>query len=724
MGSAVMARARRPPGPGPGSGAPIEFRLLGSLEVRRGETLLHVGGPKQRTVLAILLLHANQVVPTERLADQLWRGEPPLSAIVTLQGHISALRRALAAGGDDAGLVVTRPPGYAIEIAPAQLDVMCFEAQVARGEQALAAGDWAGAGSAFRAALELWRGPALADFAYEDFAHAAAARLEEARLRAFEHRVEADLALGRHAEVVGELESVVAAHPLREGLWGQLMTALYRCGRQGEALRAYQRVRQALSEELGIDPSPALQRLEGSILRQDRALDQRPQRPVPTPIAGSLVPGAPLFVGRRSELAVLESELARATAGGARCVLLTGEPGVGKTRLAGELAARHAADIVSLSGRGYHLGLTASFSVWAEALERHLRRLPAEAVVEVCGGFLDDLATLLRTVAAVRGSVPETAPPSFRVLQGLALLLANLAETKPVVIALDDIHLADASSWDELQYLMGNVPDARLLVVAAARPAELAEQPLAVQVLQSLEQEGFLTRLEVGGLEADTVGALAEAVLGRPAPQALSDWLVDRSEGNTLFALGLLRALIQEGADLAAPALTHLPESLAERVAARLTGLDQPTLAVLEMLAALGRPVDVATLAAVTRTPGDTLADALAQLARARLVIEDEREHDVNYEITHPLIQEAIYEGISAGRRRAAHRRIGRALLATGRLGEAAAHFARSAQVGDDEAIAALAEAAGGEQSPSDAAVGGAPAAGGEIGRASCRERV
>jgi DNA-binding SARP family transcriptional activator len=714
----MMARPRRAPGPPPRSAPPpLEFRLLGSLEVRRGGTLVSVGGPKQRAVLAILLLHANHVVATERLADKLWAGEPPPSATVTLQSHISGLRRALGAGADDGGFIVTRPPGYVIEVDPGQLDVTRFEAEMARGQEALAVTDWAAAAAAFRRALELWRGPALADFAYEEFAQAEAARLEEARLRVFEHRVEADLALGRHAELVGELESLVAVHPLREGLWGQLMTALYRCGRQGEALRAYQRVRQALSEELGIDPTPALQRLETAILRQDPALDHRGEAASSPPppsttvevvsvaeaggrppsgrptVAGSLVDGAALFVGRRSELAVLEAELARAGGGEARCVLLTGEAGVGKTRLATELAARHTGEILSLSGRGYHLGLTASFSVWAEALERHLRRLPADAVVEVCGGFLDDLATLLRTVAAVRGSVPENAPPSFRVLQGLALLLARLAEDKPVVIVLDDIHLADASSWDELQYVMGNVPEARLLVVAAGRPGELAEQPLAAEVLHSLEQEGFLARLKLAALEAETIGELAEAVLGRSAPQTLSDWLVERSQGNTLFALTLLRAVVQEGADLSAPALTHIPESLAERVAARLTRLDQPTLAILETLAALGRRVDVATLATVTRIPFETLAGGLAQLVRARLVAEDERDRDVTYEVTHPLIQEAIYEGISAARRQAAHRLIGRALLAGGRLGEAAAHFARSAHVGDDEAISALSEA-------------------------------
>jgi DNA-binding SARP family transcriptional activator len=648
------------------------------------------------------LIHANQVVATDRLADHVWGGEPPPAAIATLQSYICGLRRVLdpVRGSDDRPRIVTRPPGYALEVDDGQLDVARFDAEVARGDQAMRASEWARAAGAFRDALAIWRGPALADFAAEPFAQAEATRLEEARLRAWEQRVQADLALGRHAELVGELEGLVTAHPLREGLWAHLMTALYRAGRQGEALRAYQRVRSVLGEELGIDPSPTLQRLEVAILRQDVSLEgptppvhgEHRRSPPASGCGGAVVPAPPGFVGREREMVLLETELARAMAGQSRCVLLTGEPGIGKTRLAAQLAARHP-DVLTLSGRGYHLGGTASFSLWAEALEHYLRRLPPEEVVQICGGFLDDLACLLRTVAAVRGSVPEAAPPSFRVLQGLASLLAELAARQPVLILLDDVHLADPSSWDELQYLIGNVRDARLLVVAAGRRTELAEQPVAAEVLFSLEQEGLVTHLELSGLESDTIGELAAAVLGTAPPPALGDWLTERSQGNTLFALALLRALLQEGADLSAPVLAQVPESLTERVAARLRRLDAPTLAILEVLAVLGRRVDLATLLAVNHQPFDTVAAALVQLGRARLVVEDEQDRHISYEITHPLIQEAVYTGISAARRRTAHRAIGRTLLGAGQLGEAAAHFARSAHVGDDEAIAALRDA-------------------------------
>jgi class 3 adenylate cyclase/tetratricopeptide (TPR) repeat protein len=401
----------------------------------------------------------------------------------------------------------------------------------------------------------------------------------------------------------------------------------------------------------------------------------------------------PRFVARQRELASLETELERAVQGEPRCVLVTGEAGVGKTRLAAELVDRHPDDIIALSGRAYPLGMTASFGPWSEALQRYLRVLSPSQIADLCGGFMDDLASLLQGVAAACGSVPDREPPRFRLLEGLAVLLANMAELQPVVVVLDDIHLADASSWEALQYLTRNLPGTSLLVVAAARPDELADQPVATQVLFGLEQDGLLTRVELDVLDHEALAELAEAVVGDLPGKALVDWLGERSRGNTFFALGLLRALLDEGTDLSAPTLRHLPESLAQRVSARLRGLDESAQSILETLAVLGRRADLATLPALSGEPLEVLTEALTPVVTARLVLEEERGPDVTYEITHPLIQETIYNGIIGARRRAAHRRIGQGLLAAGSLGEAAQHFARAAQVGDDEAIAVLRDA-------------------------------
>jgi len=249
----------------------VEFRILGPLEVREGDRELSLGGPRQRALLAILLTRANEVVATDRLIDELWSGEPPQTAANVLQGYVSHLRKAL---GPD--VLLTRAPGYAVRVGPDQLDLHRFERLVDQARQALAAGRADEAAATLRQALFLWHGPALADFAYEPFAQAEIARLEELRLAALERRIEADLALGRHAELVGELEALVGKHPLRERLRAQLMLALYRSERQAEALDAYQAARRALVDELGIEPSQSLQQLERSILQQDLALDIGP----------------------------------------------------------------------------------------------------------------------------------------------------------------------------------------------------------------------------------------------------------------------------------------------------------------------------------------------------------------------------------------------------------------------------------------------------------------
>ena len=227
----------------------------------------------------------------------------------------------------------------------------------------------------------------------------------------------------------------------------------------------------------------------------------------------------------------------------------------------------------------------------------------------------------------------------------------------------------------------------------AARPAELSEQPLPVQVLFGLEQDGTLERQALGPLDAEGVGALARAVTGQAPPASLVEWLAARSGGNPLFALGLLGALVEEGADLSAPRLRRLPERLTERVQARLRGLPPAGASILELLGVLGRRVELRELATVSDLPIDEVSETIEALVRSHLVLEHERGTTLEYEVGHPLVQEVIYQGITGARRRRLHRRIGRALLAGGRLGEAAPHFARSADPGDDEAIGALADA-------------------------------
>lgn len=245
----------------------VEFRVLGLLEVVDGDRPVELRGRKARAVLAMLLQRPGAVVSADRLAEGLWGDDPPPSAAATLQVYVAHLRKALGPAA-----IQTRTPGYVLAVDPEQVDAVRFERLVRAGRARLGS-DPAEARALLAEALALWRGPALADVAAEDFARPEAARLEELRLVAQEEQAEADLALGRHAELVPDLRAHVDEHPLRERSWAQLVLALYRAGRQAEALRAAAEVRRVLADELGLEPSPALRRLEAAVLAHDPALD-------------------------------------------------------------------------------------------------------------------------------------------------------------------------------------------------------------------------------------------------------------------------------------------------------------------------------------------------------------------------------------------------------------------------------------------------------------------
>ena len=288
---------------------PDAFGILGPLEVLRSSRAVPLGGPRQRAVLAVLLLQPNRVVSADRLVEDVWAGHAPEASVTSLQTYVFHLRRALEPGRPRGGageVLATRDRGYLLQVSRERLDAAVFEEGLAAGLAALEAGRHSQARERLGRALDLWRGPVLADLSDYAFIRAEAARLDELRLAAWEGRIEADLALGRHGAVTAELEQLVADHPLRERLHGQLMLALYRCGRQAEALAAYRRVRDLLAAELGIDPGEPLRRLHASVLAHDPALDwdgSRPaapeSRPAEVGTPAPRPPGPRLTAGRR-----------------------------------------------------------------------------------------------------------------------------------------------------------------------------------------------------------------------------------------------------------------------------------------------------------------------------------------------------------------------------------------------------------------------------------------
>ncbi len=269
----------------------IDVGILGPLEIRREGEAIAVGGERPRAVLALLALSANRVVATDELIETLWGDEPSDKALAGLRVYISRIRKAF---GDLSDRLQTEPIGYRLVLEAGELDAERFFDSLARGQALLADGHADEASTAFNEALALWRGPAVAEVAEHPTLAPDVVRLEEARLAAVEGKMAAELAAGRHAAVVAELEGLTRAHPLREGLWAQRITALYRCGRQAEALRAYQDLRELMVEELGIEPTPDLRRLEAAVLAQDPSLDvTAPQRTsTPAVVAGTVETGA------------------------------------------------------------------------------------------------------------------------------------------------------------------------------------------------------------------------------------------------------------------------------------------------------------------------------------------------------------------------------------------------------------------------------------------------
>jgi len=296
----------------------LHVRVLGSVEASVGGLEVALGAGKPRALFALLALHAGEAVSADRLIEGIWGEQPPATAAKMLQVYVSQLRKALAAAGAG-GAIVTRAHGYELRLEGDDCDALRFERLLA--------------GGAARQALALWRGPALAGVS-EPFAVVEARRLEERRLDAVELAIDEDLAAGHHSEVVAELETLVAAQPLREKLHSQRMVALYRAGRQADALEAYRQARRILVEEIGIEPGPQLRALHEAILRQDSELDlAEPAAPAAATSRGD-------FVGRADELRALVGGIDGALAHRPALFLVAGEPGIGKSRLADELAAR------------------------------------------------------------------------------------------------------------------------------------------------------------------------------------------------------------------------------------------------------------------------------------------------------------------------------------------------------------------------------------------------
>jgi DNA-binding SARP family transcriptional activator len=671
--AALYGRAQRPEGE-------MLVRVLGSVEASVGGRLVALGGGKPRALLALLALHAGETVSADRLIEGMWGEQPPATAAKMLQVYVSRLRKAFTAAGGDRE-IVTRGHGYELGLGDDECDARRFERLLAGGNA--------------REALALWRGRPLADIT-EPFAAAEARRLEERRLDALELAIDSDLAAGRHCEVIAELETLVTEQPLREKLHSQRMLALYRAGRQADALHAYRQARQLLVDEIGIEPGPQLRGLHEAILQQDAGLDliDRAEQAVVTSRGG--------LVGRERELAELVGALDGALAHRPSLFLIAGEPGIGKSLLADEATAlAEARGVRVLWGRCWESGGAPAYWPWAQALRAYIRDSDEEQVRRELGAGAPDVARMLpelheRFPGLSRAPSLDPDGARFRLFDSVAGFLRAAGEAQPLMVVIDDLHAADTPSLLLLRFLGRELHDARVVLVAAYRDTESGpHDPLSVTVAE-IRREPIARLVQLGGLGLYEVARCIELIAAVTPGDELAAAIHGETEGNPLFVTELVRLLaaeqrLEEAAR--APWRASIPRGMREVIAHRLRRLSPDCRHLLTEASVLGREFRLDVLEAVSERSGDELLDLLDEALAAR-VIGDLPTGRGGLRFSHALIRDSLYGELGRKERLRLHQRAAEALeLVYGHerephLAELAHHYLEAAPGGEvDQAI-------------------------------------
>ncbi|MGH2754648.1 MAG: CocE/NonD family hydrolase [Actinomycetota bacterium] len=644
----------------------MRYRVLGPLEVRDDERPLDLGSRKQRAVLALLLIEAGRVVSVDALIDGLWGESAPATAQGTLQAYISNLRKVLEPSrgrGEAPAVIVSRPPGYVLDVDPDAVDAGRFESLAIHGSELVDQGSPEGALTVLDEALSLWRGPAYADFAFEPFAQQEVGRLEELHLTVVEAKTESELALGRHRMLIGELRRWVEKEPLRERLRANLALALYRDARQAEALATLREGREYLADELGIDPGPELRDLEERMLRQDPALEWT-SPPTPTADAG----GDRGLVGRRPELEMLWRAAESARSGRGRVLLVAGDPGIGKTALIEEFSTSNHGLTIHW-GQCYEGEGAPPFWPWRQILESVVAQASAAAVFDAAGERAADLVQLVPGLTAHAGDVsgdpvgdPEEA--RFRLYVAVASVITNLAKEQALMLVLDDLHWSDSASLRLLGFVAREIRQAGVLIVGTYRDAELGpDHPLA-SALASLARLPMVERVMLEGFDRDEVSSYVLSAVGSAPADDLLEELRTRTGGNPFFLSELLRLLKGEraaGRDEALQAISRVPANVRDVILTRVGALPVETQRVLEQAAVFGRSFDIEAVADLhDGDEGETL-DALAPAVRSRLVTPVDPTTG-GYRFSHALVRDAIYEELTPGIKARLHLRAGEVL--------------------------------------------------------------
>ncbi|MFF0866915.1 BTAD domain-containing putative transcriptional regulator [Nonomuraea sp. NPDC003560] len=595
----------------------MRFGVLGTVEVWRGNERLEVGTPRNRAVLARLLLSPGRVIPVDQLLDDLWEGDPPPQALSSLRTFVCRLRRVVEPPAQEPGrpsVLITEPRGYVLRVEEAALDSARFERLL---QQARAATEPRTALDLVDEALGLWRGPAYAEFAHTLWARGEATRLQELQLGATERRLDTLLALGRHAEAVPALEAHARAQPTREEGWRLLALGLYRSSRQGDALAVLAEARRYLADELGVDPGPELRKLEADILAQTAELDLPP-----APVATRKPVARLRCLGRDDQLAAAGAAMAAAESGTGGSLLFDGVPGAGKTQLLrGVEALADMRGFQVAQAQAHPLESEYDYGVARQIFEPILYALPAQERQQLLSGTVEPAADI------VWHNRPSSGGPDA--LHALYRLAVRLAERVPLLILIDDLQWCDPGSLRWLAYLARRIERAPLLVAASRATGVPAGDG---QLLESLCSIFGLVRL--GGLPREAAEALAGELLGaEPEPAFISSCL-RATGGNTFLLTEHMRA---QGAG-------ERSTSIERWVAGQLRHAGPGAAALAEAVAALDHDAEFHAVADLAGLPDSQAAAALSALVGMGILSDGSP-----LRFTQPVVRWAVLEGVRAG---------------------------------------------------------------------------
>lgn len=659
----------------------LQIRVLGALEAHVADEVVDLGGPRQRAVLALLLVARGAVVSVDRLIDDLWRGEPPPRATGALQAYISNLRRALEPGRAPRAtpsVLVSSPPGYAVRLPPDAVDAWRFERLV---RDAATAADQPRARALLEEAGRHWRGHAYAEVADEPWAMTEAARLEELRTLARERLVSAMLHTGAADEAAAEARTLTREHPLREEVWRLLALALYATGRQADALAALRLARTTLAEETGLDPGEALTGLERDILARRPVKPALPAGSAVPPPAEVLTEPPDSFVGREGELNALHAAARAARERRRQFALVAGDAGAGKSALLNRFRRELAADGWRTPiGRVPEADGAPPGWAWSEALRELASQVDPGPHADVLATLLDD------GIATVAGDV---AYGRFRLHRAVGDWLIAAAADRPVALVLDDVHRADAETLALLRGLADQLATtSRILLVAAYRPIEAG--PELSETIAALARTAP-TRVEVTGLGAQQAARLVRGIAGfQPDPQTLAA-LTERTGGNPFYLAESARLLASEGALVA---VSEVPQGVRDVLRRRFARLPDQTVAILRLAAVIGREVDVEVLIRAAEVDEEAVLAALESGMVAGLLTGSTPG---TVQFGHVLVRDTLYADISGPRRSRWHARVAAALeeVPTGDLAALAHHYEQAASPATARRAVEVATAAG-----------------------------